>query len=379
MTAARIRVLYVIENERYGGGERAFAQLIHGLDKSRFEIFVACLTCSSGSAPFVSAIAGAARVINLDLRRLVDPLNIFRLRGIITRNGINVVHSQGPRADFYARLAAAFPGAVRLVSTVASPVEEYDSGVLRRCVYKAMDGFLSCRVDKYIAVAEHIRRKLVDGRGMPQKKVARIYNGVDAGRYDCSPAATAQARGAYNIPAGRFLAAAFCRLSSEKGLFTLLEAVALDTGVGIQYLIAGAGPLEVELKAKAAALRILQRVIFAGFVPDPVRLICASDLILLPSLREGFPVALLEGMAAGKPIVASRIEGIDESVEDGVSGLLVTPGDAAGLAAAINKIAADTEAAAVMGQHGRTAVLERFSETEMIRVHAKLYAELCQI
>jgi glycosyltransferase involved in cell wall biosynthesis len=84
-------------------------------------------------------------------------------------------------------------------------------------------------------------------------------------------------------------------------------------------------------------------------------------------------------MAAGKPVVASRIEGIDESVEDGVSGLLVTPGDAAGLAAAINQIAADPEAAAVMGQHGRTAVLERFSETEMIKAHAKLYAELCQI
>lgn len=379
MTAARIRVLYIIENERYGGGERAFAQLINGLDKSRFEIFVACLASSSGSAPFISAIADAARVINLDLRRLVDPLNIFRLRGIIARNGINIVHSQGPRADFYARLAATFMGAVRLVSTVASPVEEYDSGALRRCVYKAMDRFLSSRVDKYIAVAEHIRRKLVDGRGMPQKKVARIYNGVDAGRYNYSPSATAQARGAYNIPAGRILAAAFCRLSSEKGLFTLLEAVALDTGGGIQYLIAGAGPLELELKAKAAALGILQRVIFAGFVPDPVRLICASDLVLLPSLREGFPVALLEGMAAGKPVVASRIEGIDESVEDGVSGLLVTPGDVAGLAAAINKIAADTEAAAVMGQHGRTAVLARFSETEMIKAHAKLYAELCQI
>lgn len=377
MTASRrTRLLFVIENERYGGGERAFARLMRGLDKGRFEVFAACLTGTEGSEAFVRELAGSARVIPLDLRRLVAPGVISGIKKIVRENGIEIVHSQGPRADFYSRLGARAAGRARVVSTIAAPVEEYDVGPLKKFVYAAMDRLGASSVAAYVAVAEHIKRKLVEERGLPAEKVVRIYNGVAPELYRCSARDAAAARAACNIPAGRFLAAAFCRLSPEKGLFTLLEAVALNAGSGIQYLLAGAGPLEAELKARAASLGIEKDVVFAGFVQDPVPLLCAADLVLLPSLREGFPVALLEAMAAGKPVVASRIEGIDESVEDGRSGLLVPAGDAPALAAAIKRISSDAAAAADMGRQGRRRAAENFSEERMIKAHQELYEEL---
>ncbi len=377
MTAARkTRLLFVIENERYGGGERAFAQLIRGLDKGRFEVFAACLAGTEGSEAFIREITGPAQIIPLDLRRLAAPGVIFEIKNILRENGIDIVHSQGPRADFYSRLGARAAGRVRAVSTIASPVEEYDVGPLKKFAYAAMDRLGASSVAAYVAVAEHIKRKLVEGRGIPAEKVLRIYNGVAPELYRCSAQNAAAARAAYDIPAGRFLAAAFCRLSPEKGLVTLLEAVALGAGSGIQYLLAGAGPLEAGLRAKAASLGIEKDVVFAGFVQNPVPLLCAADLVLLPSSREGFPVALLEAMAAGKPVVASRIEGIDESVEDGRSGLLVPPGDAQALAAAIKRISSDTAAAESMGRHGRERVAENFSEERMIKAHQDLYGEL---
>ncbi|MDD2805450.1 MAG: glycosyltransferase family 4 protein [Elusimicrobiales bacterium] len=374
MTAQKIRVLYAIENERYGGGERAFAQLINGLDKSRFEVYAACLTGGTASAQFLEEIAGAAKVLNLDLRRLFSPGAVAALRGIIGANGIGVVHSQGARADFYCRLAARAAG-VAAVSTIASPVEEYDVGFLRRAAYTALDRFSSRYTSRFVAVADHIRAKLLARRGLRPERVVRIYNGVDPARCACAPGEAERARAAYGVPPGTFLAAAFCRLSREKGLFTLLDAAAAS-GPGVTYLLAGTGPLEAELKARARELGLGPRFIFAGFVADIVPLLNAAGVVALPSLREGFPMAALEAMAAGKPVVASAIEGIKESVADGVTGLLVPPGDGAALGAAIKRLARDRALAASLGAAGREAAGSNFSLRSMIGQHEALYGEL---
>lgn len=364
----------MIENERYGGGERAFAQLINGLDKERFEVYAACLTGDPSSEVFTREIGNSARVINLDLRRLLNPGAVLELKKIIQGSKIGIVHSQGARADFYARLAARLSG-VAAVSTVAAPVEEYDVDRFRKFIYTALDRLLCSSTAKYIAVAGHIQRKLVDGRGVPPGKVVTIYNGVDAALYGCSAGQAAGARAAHDIPAGCFLAAAFCRLSPEKGLFTLVEAAG-KTGGAVKYLIAGEGPLEGELKAGVNGLGLEKDFIFAGFTENVKLLLCASDLVLLTSSREGFPMVVLEAMASGRPVVASKIPGIDESVEDGRTGLLVPPGDSAALAAAIMELCADRELAMEMGRNGRAAVMEKFGIDKMIKAHEAVYVEV---
>lgn len=369
----------MIENERYGGGERAFAQLINGLDKEHFEVYAACLTGNPASDVFAREIGGSARIINLDLRRLISPGAVSELRKIVHDKNIAIVHSQGARADFYARLAARLAGAAA-VSTVAAPVEEYDVNFLKKLIYTALDRLLYSSTNRYIAVADHLRRKLVDGRGVSPGKVVRIYNGIDARLYNCPAEQSAGARSAYNVPAGSFLVAAFCRLSPEKGLFNLVEAAGKNRdSLPVKYLVAGEGPLEAGLKARVKSLGIEKDFIFTGFVEDIKPLLSAADLVVLASFREGFPVVLLEAMASGKPVVASKIAGIDESVEAGRTGLLVPPGDSAALAAAIKELFTDRGRAMEMGENGRAAVKEKFGIDRMITAHEAVYKELLSV
>lgn len=381
------KILYVIENECFGGGERAFAQLINGLDKTRYEVYAACLTGQQNpaSAAFTGKIAGAAKILSLDLRRLVSLSAFFSLKRIIRENNIRIIHSQGARADFYARLAARCAGGVSLVSTVASPVEEYNVNFIRKAVYMALDRLGGSSVDRFVAVADHIGRKLARVRGIPPEKIARIYNGLDAADYAARPDLAAKVRADYNIPEDCFLAAAACRLSWEKGLSVLVDAAGRISAAGsapaggIKYVIAGEGPLEKELKAVIKARGLADSFIFAGFLDDVRSLLAAADVFVLPSYREGFPVSVLEAMAAGKPVIASGIDGVEESVADWETGLLVPPGDGAALAAALEKLFRDGNKAVEMGRRGRARVTEKFGLGKMIKAHEDLYGELINL
>lgn len=387
MSGPKTTILYVIENESFGGGERAFAQLINGLDKSRYEVYAACLTgqLNPASATFTGEITGAAKILSLDLRRLVSLSAFFSLKKIIRENNIRIIHSQGARADFYARLAARAAGGGAIVSTIASPVEEYNVSLPRKAVYNALDRLTGCSVDRFIAVADHIGRKLVLGRGIPAHKVVRIYNGIEPTQYAPQPDTAAKARADYNIPPNSFLAGTFCRLSWEKGLFHLIEAAKIIAGRGdvtpdgIKYLIAGEGPLEKELKAKVKSLGLENSFVFAGFIKDVRPLLSALDIFVLPSFREGFPVSVLEAMAMGKPVAASNIDGINESVADGLNGLLVSPKDSAALAGAITALFKDKARAAEMGHRGRAIVADRFGLDKMIKAHEDLYERLLNL
>jgi len=379
MAADRTGLLYVIENERFGGGERAFAQLINGLDKSRYDIHVACLTGVPGSVPFLREIAGAAHVSRLDLRHLVSLGAVSGLKTIISANGIKILHSQGPRADLYSRLAAGLAGGIKMVSTVAVPVEEYDVGAARKVVYSAVDGFRRGTVDSFVAVADHIERKLL-GKGVPAGKITRIYNGVDVSAYIQTGEAAGEARDFFGIPRGVFLAGAICRLSVEKGLFTLLEAAKTAAGSipagAVKYVIAGEGPLGPALKARVKELGMENDFVFPGFLTDVRPLLGALDLFLLPSSREGLPLALLEAMAMGKAVAASAIEGVNEVVSDGRNGLLFPPGDAAALAAIITDMFNDRSRAGELGASARKDVAAGFGLDRMLSAHDRLYRRL---
>ncbi len=387
MNRPKIPILYVVENECFGGGERAFAQLIKGLDKSRYAVYAACLTgpLNTASAAFTGEIGGAAKILNLDLRRLVNFPAFFTLKKIIRENNIRIIHSQGARANFYARLAGRAAGGASIVSTIASPVEEYNVGFVKKSMYQAFDRLGDSSVDRFIAVADHMARKLVSGRGIPREKIVRIYNGVDAADYASNPDLATKFRAAYDIPRDCFLAAAACRLSWEKGLSELVAAAGkiLATGSvpggGIKYIIAGEGPLEKDLKAAVAAGGLADSFVFTGFLDDIRPLLAAADVFVLPSYREGFPISVLEAMAAGKPVIASAIDGVNESVTDGENGLLVHAGEGAALAAGLETLLKDRDKVVEMGRRGREIVVEKFGLDRMIRAHEELYGELVNL
>ncbi len=204
-------------------------------------------------------------------------------------------------------------------------------------------------------------------------KVHTIYHGVDLARF--SPA-DRRPRG------GEFTLLSVSKLTRPKGQHLVLEALAILAGEGhrFRFQIVGDGPARAELEGLARSCGLQDRVSFAGRVyheelPAHYR---RADLFVLPCYREGsyrdnLPNVLLEAMACGLPVISTRMAGIPELVEDGVSGLLVAQRDVAGLTGAIRRLMADRELAARMGEAGRRRVAEHFDQAESVRRLAALY------
>jgi glycosyltransferase involved in cell wall biosynthesis len=167
------------------------------------------------------------------------------------------------------------------------------------------------------------------------------------------------------------------RLDLQKGLDVLLHAAG-SVG-GARFLVAGTGDEHARLEREAAALGLGERLLFLGHRDDIPALLAATDAFVLPSLFEGTPLALLEAMAAGKPVVTSAIPGTDELVADGETGLLVPAGDADALAAALRRIVADPELRARLGAAARlkagTAHSAIASTQRVVEVYEALLAQ----
>lgn len=168
------------------------------------------------------------------------------------------------------------------------------------------------------------------------------------------------------------------RLTQEKGHRLLVEAMprVLREVPEARLALCGQGPEEAALRARAGALGVAARVMFAGFAADVRPLLAAADVFAMPSLCEGLGVAALEAMAMGKPVVASDAGGLPEAVADGETGLVVPKGRVEPLAAALAALLSDPGRARQMGEAGRRRALERFDRPVVVGRLAALYQEL---
>lgn len=188
------------------------------------------------------------------------------------------------------------------------------------------------RAHRVLAVSGALRDRLL-ALGVPDEKIMVHHNGVDAQRF--APRSAPEARRALGLPAGGRHVVFVGFFVEAKALHVLMEAVAaLPPDVTVHLV--GAGPLEADLRSQAAALSLGNRVRFHGLRPHPeiAQWMAAADVFCLPSIREGCPNVLLEALASGRPVVATRVGGIPEMIAPG-DGLLVPPGDASALAGAL--------------------------------------------
>jgi glycosyltransferase involved in cell wall biosynthesis len=164
------------------------------------------------------------------------------------------------------------------------------------------------------------------------------------------------------------------RLEEQKGLEHLVEAAALIPDV--VFVIAGEGSRRAPLEARAQALGVHDRLVFLGYRQDVPDLLACCTVFVLPSLFEGLPLAVLEAMGAGRPVVATRIGGTDEIITDGYTGLLVPPRDSVALARAIRRVLSDTDLARRLGKAGQRRALYEFSAERMAAQVTHIYDEL---
>jgi glycosyltransferase involved in cell wall biosynthesis len=228
-------------------------------------------------------------------------------------------------------------------------------------------------------VSEAQKEKMIKARHIPQEKVVRIYNGIEMEGYLCDRGAGLKIRQELGLKEDNILIGAIGRLVWEKGFEYLIQSIpdVLKVYPNVKILIVGEGPLKDRLKAQGKRLKVEDHLIFTGFRNDIKEILSVIDILVIPSILEGFPMITLEGMAVAKPIIASRIDGIEEQITDGETGLLVPSQDADALANGINRLINNRDLALRLGMNARHKVEKKFSVIKMITETEKVYQSMC--
>ncbi len=354
-----MRVLHVITSLARGGAENHLLLLAAGQARAGHAVAVAGLKEPSELAGAFRACGVGAHA--LDLRRYGDPLPVVRLRALVRAFRPDLVHAHLPPAELYARLALM---GRRTPLVITRHNDERFAPVAGQ---RLLSRWCAARAARVICISGAVRRWTAgDARGP----------GLDGALCVVIPYALPPSPDAVAAPdlAGPApLVGTLARLVPQKGLEVLLDAFARLASPA-RLVIAGDGPLRAALERRAAALDLAGRVRLLGPRADAAAVMAALDLFVLPSRWEGFGLVLLEAMAAGRPVVASRVSAIPEVVADGETALLVPPGDAAALAAAMQALLDDPARRQAMGAAGRRRVAERFAPAAMVAATLDLYA-----
>jgi glycosyltransferase involved in cell wall biosynthesis len=233
------------------------------------------------------------------------------------------------------------------------------------------------RRDRVVGVGEAVRQALISNEGIPAARVEVIYNGIPPERY-AEPAARADARRALALGPDDLAIIQVARLDYLKDHATAVRTVGRvrQRHPGARLLLVGEGPERGAIRAEADRLGLADHVRFLGLRQDIPRLLQAADLFLLTSISEGIPLTLLEAMAAGLPVVSTRVGGTGEVVADGRTGLLAPAGDDAALADAVLRLAGDAALRERLGGAGRGRVRSLFSEGRMCERYGNAYREM---
>lgn len=365
-------VLHVAESAGCAGGETWLLSLARAIDTRRFRLGVV----APEPGPLVTrldALGVPTFIVPLN-RRLVDARTLGGLVSVLRRTTPAIVHSHGARSNVYARLAARLAGVRVAVSTVHNSLFDYDVPPVRRRLYLLAERVTSGLAHRVVAVSRAIADDLVRRYRLPAAKVVTIANGIDADGFvpDRLPALVRADLGLDTSDAVVLVAA---RLTPQKGHDVLLAALpSLVARVPrLVCLFSGEGPRGPALRAQADALGVARHCLFTGARADVAALMAAADVVALPSRSEGMPFALLEAMALGRPVVATRVGGSVELVEDGHSGRLVPVDDAFALGDALAELLADRGRAHALGVNAARRVRTHFTLAGMVSRLEDLY------
>ena len=387
-----LRVLHLIEDLGSGGAERLLFVNLSRLDRPRFENMVCHLydRALHWRQPILDL---GVPVMSLGLTSIRDlPLGVARLVRLLKAERVDLIHTHLYGANLVGRAAAALAG-VPVVSSLHNP--DYEPAVLKDnpALFPAKVWALN-RLDRltsrvarphFVAVSEYVRQSAVKHLGIRPGRATVIYNPIDFTRFrrDASTAAAAsQVRRDLNIDPNDRVLLSVARLDPQKGLRYLVEAlpaIVRDFPDTIAVFVGGGAPeSRAALETVADTLGVRRNVRFAGVQADITSYLEMCDVFVLPSLYEGLGIALVEAMAMERPCVASRTTAIPEVVEDGVSGVLVPPADAAALAGAIVRLLRDPALRTRMGVEGRRIARERFDVTRNIHQLEAVYERVAR-
>lgn len=360
-------IVHVLPGLGIGGTENGVMNLIGAL-RGDFRHTVISMT---GAAAATRRLPPDTAVHCVRKRPGLDLSAVLRLAGLLRRLAPLVVHSRNwgaLDAVFAARLAG-----VPIVIHGEHGREAADPQGLqpRRNFVRRLAQPL---VDRFVTVSFDLQRWLIDTVRIPASKVLTIHNGVDLSRF--SDDDREAGRRALGVAEGKVVIGTVGRLDPVKDQLGLIEAVAALEDRSAILVIVGDGPCRSSLEARAQSSDVTGRVRLLGERDDVPGLLRGFDVFVLPSLAEGISNTILEAMASGLPIVATRAGGSPELVQDGVTGTLVPVADRPALTAALATYVSDGHRRALHGKAGRQRAVEEFGLQRMVGRYVALYAAL---
>jgi glycosyltransferase involved in cell wall biosynthesis len=373
-----VRVLHVVGDSHFGGAAAIIFGVSHVAQAEGWQVDV----LSTDPVFQQAARQHGLGLVDLDvIRREIRPVwdvgGLVRLYRFLRTQPYQIVHTHTSKAGFVGRLAARLAGVPVIVHTVHGFAFHEESPVHIRSFYSTLERLASRWCDRIVSVSEFHRTWAIELGICNPRQIVAIPNGIaDLARK--REAGLADLRFEMGAGHGDLVILSIARLAPDKGLEYLIEAAALlpHTGRRIQIVIAGDGPERDRLEQLAGHMGATQRVRFLGFREDVGDLLAASDLVVLPSLREGLSIALLEAMAVGKPIIATSIGSQREVAAHADMARLVRPADARALCEAIVLLAADEALMAQLGRAARAVYESRYTENRMLQSYRQLYFDL---
>ncbi|MUV59827.1 glycosyltransferase family 4 protein [Halobacterium sp. CBA1126] len=365
----RPRVFHLITRLLKGGAEAKTIATVQGLDDYEFTVGYGAEYDQEQVDQLEHAGVETKR---FPLIRHYNPVTtvpaVLSLAWYLQRENFDIVHTHSTEAGIIGRFAAALAGVPNIVHTVHGvPFADDRSGLLNRFVL-ACERQAATYTDRIVTNADVIADDYLE-RGIGQREqYTTVYSGVDLDAF-------ADAEPADDLPGEQPRVVMVGRLTDGKGHGVLLDAVESLGDFQGSVCIVGDGSLYDSLVAAVEDRGLAEDVFLTGFRDDVPRVLAASDVLVLPSFREGTPRVITEAMASGLPVVATDIAGIPEQVEDGENGYLIPTGDSDALADRLERLLADEELREQMGARGLERA-NRFSVATMVEELDRLYEEL---
>jgi glycosyltransferase involved in cell wall biosynthesis len=370
--SGRTRVVQVIGSMHIGGAENAVVHLARGLDRARFDVGVCCTMelgvladeLKAEGVDVVLAAPGSRRT------RYLTPLTLHRA---LRRFAPHVVHTHGTPGLLHVGPLAMLGMAPRWVHTF-----HYGNYPLPNRRQMQGERLLCRATSQMVAVSDVQRESVIEHHGISPGRILTIVNGVPENPFLNDPSVRARYREDLGFAPDEIVIGCVAVLSEQKGITYLLQAfralAAEDSR--LRLLVAGGGPSEQALRAEAEALGLGRRAVFTGWRTDNRQLLTVLDVFVMASLWEAMPLALLEAMAARRPIVVTDVGQNRRIVNEGDAARLVPAKDPEAIAAAVRALVTDRAGAESLAARGQQRFREQFTIAHMLARHQQLYEDL---
>ncbi len=374
--------LHVFQVAKSSGGVGVYVRrLVEALDQEKFRVTVACLAEGADQMAAELSRLDGVRTISIPMKDYIEPFSdlqvCMKLSEIIRKNDFDLIHAHTSKPGFFARLAAIGTG----IPVIYQPANfAFHEGASRQEVllYSTIERIAAHLTEKIIAVCDGERDLAHRFSVGADEQFVTIHTGVDLQPFNNS-VDRAAVRASLGIPAEALLIGTVARLVEQKAPQDFIRAAELVHAhfPEIHFLWIGDGVLESQSRALVASLGLNDVFHFGGYREDAPAILKSLDCFVLSSRWEGFPLVVLEAMAAGLPVVATRVIGSSEAICDGETGLLVPVGDAKALADAIEQIVSNPVLAHTFGRSARLRAENIFPYSKMVARIEHLYEEVC--